>query len=77
MPKKRSRGQGRLKMESQNNGQEKKALTGIPDAYTLAANPDEGEVESIMIKQFLNTLAEVSLAVASRNIVRKEEESLD
>ena len=52
-------------------------MTSIPDAYTLAANPDECEVEGIMIKQFLNTLAEVSLAVASRNIIRKEDPSID
>ena len=64
-------------MAEEDSDKLKKSLTGIPDAYTLAANPDECEVASIMIKQFLNTLAEVSLAVASRNIVKREEESLD
>lgn len=38
-------------------------LTGIPPAYTLSAT---NEVEDMMINNFLNTLAEVSLSVASR-----------
>lgn len=42
-------------------------LTSIHDAYTLAATPDtHAEVEELMIKQFLDTLAEIAMAVASR-----------
>ena len=46
-----------IKNESEN------LLTGIRDAYTLAAT---NEVEAMIIKHFLNTLAEVALAIASR-----------
>ncbi len=43
-------------------------LTGIRDAYTVSATTDTGtsEVDEIMIINFLETLAEISLAVASR-----------
>ena len=50
-------------------------LTGIRDAYTLAS-PEEtnaNEVDGLMIKHFLNTLAEVALSVASRWLQHKEE----
>jgi len=49
------------------------ALTSIHDAYTLAATheEDEGEVNEIAVKHFLQTLAEVALAVASRKIERE------
>lgn len=42
-------------------------LTGIHPAYTLSAT-NENEVDRIMIKHFLETLAEVSLSVASRKV---------
>ncbi len=42
-------------------------LTGIPDADTLAAT---NEAEAMMVKQFLDTLAEIALAVASRKAVK-------
>lgn len=46
-------------------------LTGIPRAYALvAAQESDGEVESLMVRQFLVTLAEVALAVASRTVKR-------
>ncbi len=45
----------------------RKSLTGIPLLYTLAATQDDaGEVERLMIINFLKVLAEVALAVASR-----------
>jgi hypothetical protein len=46
------------------------ALTSIGSTYTLAAtNESEGsEVERLMVKNFIETLAEISLAVASRKI---------
>lgn len=48
-------------------------LTRIRAAYTLARpqeqNADEAnEVDRLMVKHFLNTLAEVALAVASRKV---------
>jgi hypothetical protein len=43
-------------------------LTRIRNAYTLASphEPNANEADDLMIKHFLNTLAEISLAVASR-----------
>ena len=43
-------------------------LTSIHDAYTLSNTPEESDhgIDGDMIKAFLNTLAEVALAVASR-----------
>ncbi len=44
-------------------------LTCIRDAYTLAAtHEDASEVDQLMVKDFLNALAEVALTVASRRI---------
>jgi hypothetical protein len=45
-------------------------LTSIHRAYTLAATNEHefNEVEESMVNHFLETLAEVSLAVASRKI---------
>ncbi len=46
-----------------------KLLTGIRDAYTLAATHEwSSEVDGLMVKQFLDTLAEIALAVASRKV---------
>ena len=48
--------------------QEEKALTCIHPAYTLSntPEPDSNETESLIVKIFLNTLAEISLSIASR-----------
>ncbi len=48
---------------------EEKALTCIHHSYTLSdtPEPDSDETESLMVKNFLNTLADVSLSIASRN----------
>lgn len=48
------------------NGQD--PLTCIRGAYTLASpqETDANEVDRLMVKHFLDTLAEVALAVASR-----------
>ena len=45
-------------------------LTGMRDAYTLSATDDirTSEVDDLIIDNFLNTIAEVALAVASREI---------
>jgi len=52
-------------------------LTRIRDAYTLASpqEPNANEVDMIVVKQFLNTLAEVAMAVAARNTVEKHQET--
>ncbi len=44
-------------------------LTGIPDAYTLGAT---NEVEAMYIEDFIKTLAEVALAIATRQITHGE-----
>jgi hypothetical protein len=42
-------------------------LTRIRNPYTLSPTPAEhGEAEDLVVKHFLQTLAEVALAVASR-----------
>ncbi|AGG06984.1 hypothetical protein C1G87_1401 [Dehalococcoides mccartyi] len=41
-------------------------LTCIYDAYTLSATSYQTGVDQLMIKEFLNALAEVALSVASR-----------
>ena len=43
-------------------------LTSIRNTYTLSTTPDQnaGEAENIMIENFLQTLAEVALTIASR-----------
>ena len=49
-------------------------LTGIHDAYTVSATNGTGteEIDEIIVKNFLATLAEISLAIAVRNIGRNE-----
>lgn len=46
------------------------ALTRIRNAYTLPDTQDEnlGEVDRLMVSQFMHTLAEIALAVASREV---------
>ena len=41
-------------------------LTGIPPAYTVSANLETGEADRIMIRNLINTLADVALSIASR-----------
>ncbi|RAL70112.1 hypothetical protein C1G86_1437 [Dehalococcoides mccartyi] len=43
-------------------------LTCIYDAYTLSATSYQTGVDQLMIKEFLNALAEVALSVASRRL---------
>ena len=51
------------------------ALTSIGDAYTVAATHEggDGEVNGIVVRHFLVTLAEIALAVAARQ-ARQETE---
>jgi len=46
------------------------ALTSIHGTYTLASphGPNANEVDSLMVKHFLDALAEVALAIASRQV---------
>jgi hypothetical protein len=50
--------------------QSKELLTSIRDPYTLSnTTPEEtGEYDQVLVNQFLNTLAEIALNVASRKI---------
>ena len=42
-------------------------LTGIPTSYTVSATyEDSREINELMIKNFLNTLADIALSIASR-----------
>jgi hypothetical protein len=51
-------------------------LTGIRDEYTLANTPapDTGETDQLIMDNFLKTLAEVAVNIASRRI-RNEQPS--
>ena len=48
--------------------QEEKALTCIRSSYTLSntPEPDSNETESLILKNFVKTLAEIALSIASR-----------
>jgi hypothetical protein len=49
-------------------------LTGIPLAYTLGDNsePESEEMNELIMKNFIDTLAEISLSIASRKVKEKE-----
>ena len=60
---------GSMKVDKdKSENQEEKALTCIHPAYTLfdTPEPDSNETESLIVKNFLNTLAEIALSIASR-----------
>ena len=42
------------------------ALTSIPEMYTLSPTPEDSEADRIMIQNFISTLAEIALSIASR-----------
>ena len=56
-------------MPGNHDNNDENVLTGIHPAYTVSATPESesSEVDKIMIDNFLHTLAEVSLSIASRN----------
>ncbi len=59
----------RMRFPTNGKNSRRNALTCIRNAYTLAAaHEDASEVDRLMVKQFLDTLAEVALAVASRRV---------
>ena len=45
---------------------EEKLLTPIQPSYTVSGTHDE--VDKLMIKNFVNTLAEIALSIASRKV---------
>jgi hypothetical protein len=56
-------------MEPENNSPDnsKKVLTSIHGMYTLSNTEEyDSEVDMLTVKNFLNTLAEIALAIASR-----------
>ena len=60
-------------MEPINNSldDQKKALTSIHRTYTLSNTREEiADLNEQTVKSFLNTLAEITLAIASRKIKR-------
>jgi hypothetical protein len=62
-------------MESENNSLDdgKRVLTSIHGMYTLSTTLAEAnQADAIMMKHFLQTLAEIALAVASRKSKGKE-----
>lgn len=56
--------------EQTSPSQGESALTCIHPTYTLASHTEPGsnEVDAIMVKHFANVLAEIALAVASREV---------
>jgi len=48
-------------------------LTGIRYAYTLANTAERGsETDNLMITNFFTTLADIALAIASRNLLDEQ-----
>ena len=49
-------------------------LTGIHSPYTMADNPEpeSDEMNNLIVKEFINTLAEVSISIASRKVEELE-----
>jgi hypothetical protein len=53
---------------------QREALTSIHAMYTLAANDEAetSEVDRVIVRHFLETIAEISLSVASRKLNKQE-----
>lgn len=58
-------------MENDNGKSASEDLTRIRDTYTLSPTLKDSELDDLIIKQFLSTLAEVALSVAMRKINSK------
>jgi hypothetical protein len=54
-------------VDQENLEKSQESLTCIHSPYTLSATPEGSEVDGLAVKEFLNTLAEVALSIASRN----------
>ena len=61
-----------LKNNTDNNNEN--LLTRIRNAYTVGDtdNLETEEMNSLIVKSFINTLAEVSLSIASRKVVETD-----
>ena len=59
----------------QSENSEPKALTSIHGTYTLAATnePETSEVDKVIVRHFIETLAEIAISVASRKINRGDQ----
>ncbi len=70
---------GEITPINHSNG-DSQGLTCIPRRIHCAATPDAEtpeytEMERLMVDNFLNTLAEIALAVAARNAKRRDEQA--
>ena len=54
-------------MTQQNSEKSQESLTCIHSPYTLSATNEGREVDELAVKEFLSTLAEIALSIASRN----------
>jgi hypothetical protein len=56
-------------VDQENLEKSQKSLTCIHSPYTLSATPESkgNEIDELAVKEFLNTLAEIALSIASRN----------
>jgi hypothetical protein len=63
------------KSQSQQPSGPENGLTGIPSGIHCPATTErvggQNEIDEIAVEHFLNTLAQVALAVASRRLARK------
>ena len=56
-----------MKPENKLSNDEERELTSIQETYTLSNTEERSnEVDRLAVKHFLNTLAEIALAIASR-----------
>ena len=62
-----------METDEKSGNNRRDVLTGIQDSYILSAKneQDTGEINNLMIKHFLNTLADIALSVASRQGAEK------
>ncbi len=61
---------GNLSPDSPGENNNPGLLTSIHDMYTLSTTQNGDEADEVMVRNFLSTLAEVALAVASRKVGR-------
>ena len=57
-------------LENNTDNNDKSLLTRIRNAYTVGDtnDPETEEMDDLIVKIFINTLAEVSLSIASRKV---------
>ena len=56
-----------MKVPGNNENQHPYVLTGIQPSYTLSGQKETDDIDKVMIQNFIHTLAEITLTVASRN----------